>query len=99
MKEVEEDEVLFEKTDEDLATLVMASTSLSQATAHNVTVLNENISQAELDNNKLKDEIISVKEEMDKRGKVECDMTSIKSSILEQQQWLHSIKMECFIEI
>ena len=60
------------------------STSLSQATAHNVTILNEKLSQAESENAKLKDEIISLKEEMNKWRKLECDMTPLKVSILEQ---------------
>ena len=55
MKEIQEDEVLFEKTDEYMVIVATTSTTLSQATAHNVTVLNEKLSQAELDNNKLKD--------------------------------------------
>ena len=59
------------------------STSLSQATNHNVTVLNEKISQDESNNNKLRDEIISLKEEMNKRRKVECDITPLKMSILD----------------
>ena len=61
MKEIQGVEVLFEKTDEDLVTIASASVSLSQATAHNVTILNENFSHVEMDNNKLKDEIISLK--------------------------------------
>jgi cell division protein FtsB len=84
MKKVSEDEVLFEKTDEDSVTVVTISVALSQATTHNVTVLNEKLSQAESDNNKLKAEIISLKEEMSKRRKVECDMNPLKESILEQ---------------
>jgi hypothetical protein len=65
-------------------TVAKTSTTLSQATSHNVSVLNENISQAESDTNKLKDKIIGLKEEMKKRRKVECDMTPLKISILEQ---------------
>ena len=65
-------------------TLETTSAALSQAIAHNLTVLNEKLSQAESDNNKLKDEIINLKEEMNKRRKVECDMNPIKESILEQ---------------
>ena len=60
LKEIQEDEVLFERIDEDPITVAATSTTLSQATAHNVTVLNENISQVESDNNMLKDEIISL---------------------------------------
>ena len=73
--------------------------ALSQATAHNVIVLNEKLSQPESENTKLKDEIISLKEEMNKRRKVECDMTPLKISILEQQEHLHDVNMECFTMI
>ena len=41
MKEVQEDEVFFEKTDEDPMTIATTSTSLTQATTHNITILNE----------------------------------------------------------
>ena len=61
LKEIQEDEVLFEKTDEDLNTVATTSTTLSQVTAHNVTMLSEKISQAESDNDNLKNEIISLK--------------------------------------
>ena len=84
MKEIQEYEVLFENTDEDPVTIATTLTSLSQDTAHNVSILNEKLSQAESNNNKLKDEIINLKEEMNKRRKVECDMTPLKVSILEQ---------------
>ena len=84
MKEVQEDEVLFEQTDEDPMTVATTSTTLSQATTHNVIVLNANLSQVESYNKKLKDEIINLKEEMHKRRKVECDMTSLKEIILKQ---------------
>jgi hypothetical protein len=47
----------------------------------------------------LKDGIISLKEEMNKRRKVECDMTPLKENILEQQENLHDVKIECFTEI
>jgi hypothetical protein len=99
LKEIREDEVLFEKTDEDLIIVATASATLSQATAHNVTMLNEKLSQVESDNNKLKDEIISLKAEVSKRRKVECDTTPLQSSILEQQENLYNVKMECFKEI
>ena len=62
-------------------------------------MLNEKFSQAESDNNKFKDEIIILKVEMNKRRKVECDITSLKGSILEQQEQLHDVKMECFTVI
>ena len=43
LEEMQEDEVLFEKTDEDLVTIAIASTTLTQDIAHNITILNENI--------------------------------------------------------
>ena len=66
-------------------TVATKSKTLSQAIAHNVIVLNEKFSPAESDNNKLKDEIISLKEETSKSRKVECDINLLKASILEQQ--------------
>ena len=61
MKEIQEDEVLFKKNDEDPVIVETTSTTLSQAIAHNVTILNEKLSQAESENTKLKDEIISLR--------------------------------------
>ena len=84
MKEIKEDEVLFEKTDEDPVSVETSSTTLSWVISHNVTMFNKKISQAGSENIKLKDEIISLKEEMNKRRKVECDITPLKGSILEQ---------------
>ena len=80
-------------------TKATTSIDLSQATTHNVTMLNEKLSQAKSENTKLKDEIIYMKEEVNKRIKVECGMTPLKVSILEQQKQLHDIKMECFTVI
>jgi cell division protein FtsB len=59
-------------------------------------MLNEKISQDESDNNKLKDEIISLKEEVRKWRKVECYTTPFQAIILEQQEKLYDVKMECF---
>ena len=47
MKDIQEDEVLLEKYDEDLVTVETTSETLSQATTHNVAVLNEKLSQDE----------------------------------------------------
>jgi hypothetical protein len=60
MKETQEDEVLFEKTDEDQVKVEMTSTTLTQDISHNVTMLNEKLFQAKSDNIKLKDKIISL---------------------------------------
>lgn len=41
LEDMQEDEVLFEKTDEDPVTVAIASTTITQATTHNISVLNE----------------------------------------------------------
>ena len=43
LEEMQEDEVLFEKTNEDLVTVATTSIALTQATAHNITALNEKL--------------------------------------------------------
>ena len=43
MKEIQEDEVLFKKTDEDPMTVEITSATLTQDIAHNVTMLNEKL--------------------------------------------------------
>ena len=99
LKEVQEDEVLFERTDEDLIMVATTSAALSQATAHNVTMLSEKLPQAESDNNKLKDEVISLRAEMPKMRKVEDETTLLRDTILVQQEKLYDIKMECFDKV
>ena len=47
LEEMQEDEVLFKKIDEDLMTVATTSSTLTQATAHNIFVLNENILEYE----------------------------------------------------
>jgi hypothetical protein len=44
LKEVQEDDVLLESTDEDQIMVATASAALSQATGHNVTMLSEKLS-------------------------------------------------------
>ena len=99
MKEIQEAEVLFEKIDEDPVIVATTSTTLSKAMAYNVTMFNEKLSQAKFENLKLKDEIISLREEMNKWRKVENNMIPLKENIIEQQQKLHDVKVECFTEI
>ena len=41
MEEMQEDEVLFEKTHKDPVTVATTSATLTQATTHNIIVLNE----------------------------------------------------------
>ena len=73
---------MFERIDEDLIIVATTSATLSQAIAHNVTMLSEKLSQEESDKNKLKDEVISLREEMHKRRKVEDETTPLRSTIL-----------------
>ena len=77
---------MFEKTNEDSMTVTTTSTTLSQDITHNEIILNEKHSQVESENVKLKDEIISLREEMNKWRKVECDMTLLKENNSEQQE-------------
>ena len=57
---MQEDEVLFEKIDEDSVIVATTSAALTQDTAHNVTVLKEKLLEIESENIKLMDEIISL---------------------------------------
>ena len=99
LEEMQEDEVLFKKTDEDLVTVATMSTTLTQATSHNITILNEKILEIELDYLKLKDELISLREEMKKRRKVDDNLVPLIENIVEQQEKLNDVKLECFTEI
>ena len=60
LEEMQEYEVLFEKTDEDPVTIATTSVSLTQATTHNITVLNEKLLELELENLNLRDETINL---------------------------------------
>ena len=87
------------KTNEDPIIVATTLAALSHVIAYNVTLLSENLSQTESDNEKLKNEIISLKAKVNKRRKVESDTTPLQASILEQQEKLYDVKMECFNEI
>lgn len=98
LEEMQEDEVLFDKIDEYPVTVATTSTTLTQDTVHNITILNEKFLEAESENIKLKDELISLREEIKKRRKVYDNLVLLKENILEQQEKLHNVKVECFIE-
>ena len=83
VKEVQEDDALFEKTDKDPITVATTSATLSNATVHNVTMLSDKLSQAESDNNRLKDEFLSLRVEIKKRRKVEDGTTPLRATILD----------------
>ena len=78
-KEVQEDEILFERIEEDLVTVAIASAALSEATVHNINVLSEKLSQAKSDNHKLKEEITNLKVEIHKRRKVDDETTALRN--------------------
>ena len=52
---------MIERTDEDPIIVATTSATLSQATAHDVTMLSEKFSVEESDNNKLKGEVINLR--------------------------------------
>lgn len=60
MEEMKKDEVMFEKTNEYLVTIATTSIALTQATTHNITILNEKLLEIEPKNIKLKNEIINL---------------------------------------
>ena len=99
LKEVQEDEVLFERTNEDPITVATASTALSQVTVHNVTMLSEKLSQAKSDNNKLKEEVISLRAEIHNRRKIDDETTLLRATILDQHTKLYDVRMECFDKV
>ena len=53
--------MLFERTDEDPIMVDTYSTSLTQDTTHNISVLNEKVMEVELESQKLKVELISLR--------------------------------------
>ena len=59
-------------------------------------MLSEKLSQAKSDNSKLKDEVISLREEIHKRRKVEDETTPLQATIMDQHEKLYDANMECF---
>ena len=98
-KEVQEDEILFERTEADPVTVATASAALSQATAHNINVLSKKLSQAETDNHKLKEEITNLKAKIHKRRKVDDETSPLRETILDQHAKLYDVRMECFNKV
>ena len=47
LEEMQEDEILFEKIDEDPMIVATTSTTLTKSTTHNISILNENILEVE----------------------------------------------------
>ena len=91
--------ILFERIEEDPVTVATASAALSQATIHNINVLSEKLSQAETDNHKLKEEVISLKAKIHKQRKVDDKTTPLREAILDQHANFYDVRMECFDKV
>ena len=99
MREIIEDEMLFEKTDEYLMLISTTYVALTQASVHNISILNEKLTKAESKNKKLEEENINLKVEVSKNQKVDDHFNSLKEGILVEQELLHDAKTECFVEV
>ena len=73
--------------------------SLTQASVHNISILNEKLTEAESKNNKLEEENINIKDEVNKKWKVDDHLNSLKESILIEDEFLHDVKTQCFAEV
>ena len=99
VREIIEDEALFEKIDEDLMLIATTSVSMTRASVYNISMLNEKLANAKSKNKKFEQENINLKVEVNKKRKVDDHLNSIKESILIEQQFLHDAKTECFAEV
>jgi hypothetical protein len=99
LEEMQEEEVLFERTDEEPIMVATPSADLTQTIVYNISMLNEKVMEAELKNQKLKDGLINLREEMKKRRKADDHLVTFEENILEQQEQLHDVKVKCFTEI
>ena len=85
MRKITEDEVLFEKTDEDLMLISIAFSDLTQDNVHNRYILNQKLVEVESKNKKLEEENINLKDEVNKKRKVDAHLNSFKEIILVKQ--------------
>ena len=67
VREITKDEVLFKKTDEDPMLIAKTFVALTQASVHNISRLDEKLTEAESKNKKLEEENINLKDEMNKK--------------------------------
>lgn len=93
MKDIHDDEVVFERIDEDPMLIAIASATLRQANVLNISILNEKLTMSELEKRKLQDEIINLKTNMKKSTKVNDHLSSLKKSILIEKELLHMLKL------
>ena len=97
--EIVEDEVFFEKTDEDLMLIAKTYVALTQASVYNISMLNKKMVEAESKSKKLEEENTNLRVEVSKKWKVDDHLNSLKESILTEQELLHDSKTECFAEV
>ena len=97
--EINKDKVFFEKTDEDLMLISTTSSTLNQASVHNISIINGKLVEVESRNKKLEEENINLKDGVNKKRKVDDHLNSLKESILIEQEFLHDSKTECFAEV
>lgn len=62
-------------------------------------MLSEKLSQVEYNNYKLKEKVISLREEIHKRRKVDDETTLLRAIILNQHEKLYYVRMECFDKV
>jgi hypothetical protein len=79
--------------------IATTSAALTQASVHNIAIVNEKFAEAESKNKKLKEENINLKVVMNKKWKMEDHLNSLKESILIEQGFLHDVKTKCFAEV
>ena len=79
--------------------MLIATTSiaLTQASVHNISILNEKLAEAKSKNNKLEEENIDLNTKVNKMKKVDDHLNSLKESILIEQEVLHDANTECFV--
>ena len=90
---------MFEKTDENDMLVATDLMVVNQDNILNMSLLNERVVKENSENQKLKNEIIGLKEEIRKRIKVNDHLILLKENILEEQEQLHDVKVECFTKI
>ena len=99
MKAIIEDEVLFQRTDEDSMIVATTSVALNKSNILNISLLTEKLNKVESEKRKLQDEITNLKKKMKIRKKVDDHLIPLRESILEEQEILHDAKVKCFAEV
>ena len=99
MKDIIEDEVIFERIDEVIMIVATTSIALNQVNILKIFLLTDKITEIESEKRKLQDEIANLKTKMKKRKMVDHHLIPLKEIILVEQELLHDAKVECFGEV